>query len=313
VDPGAERLFTAARSAPSLKLPHTRERRPYLGWVILFVGLLIGTSGTVYYGFFATGRYVTEMHLTVRSSDLAQSGNLATDAVFGLGNTTGAAFADSFVVAEYLRSPAVIEDVGKMLDLRAMFSAPSIDPLSRFNKNGSEEDLVNYWRRWVSVDYDPITATITLTVQAFTPEQSLAIADAARKTAEALVNRMDTQARNDVLQFSQADLQRSRGALETIEARLAHPASANPVQVQQLEVDQDFAQKDYEAALQQLETAKEIAAITQRYLVVYVPPELATSPIEPVRWQAILIVWLAVIMVGGITSLFFATIREHLL
>jgi capsule polysaccharide export protein KpsE/RkpR len=124
---------------------------------------------------------------------------------------------------------------------------------------------------------------------------------------------MDDQARGDVLRFANEDLAQTKARLLTIEDRLAHPAAANLEQVQQLNVDQDFAQKDYENAMQQLETAKDIATITQRYLVVYVPPVLATSATQPIRWQSILIVWLAVIMVGGIVTLFFSTIREHLL
>jgi capsule polysaccharide export protein KpsE/RkpR len=313
LDPGAERLFVAARGGPATQLPRRRERRSFFTIFVLLVVLVIGCAGTYYYAFMATPRYVTEIHLTVRSSDLAQQNGTVNNAIFGLGNTTGAAYSDSFLVAEYLRSPAVVDDIGRKIDLRAMFSQNWVDPLSRLKKNATEEDLVKYWQSRVLVDYDPITATVSMTVQAFTADQSYQLAMAAKEGAEALVNRMDDQARNDVLKFATSDLARAKAALNADEAKLAFPSTLDMQVAQQLRVDRDFAQTDYTNAMTQLIAAKNIATLTQRYLVMYVPPVRPISPIAPIRWQSILIVWLATIMGAGVFVLFSATIREHLL
>jgi capsule polysaccharide export protein KpsE/RkpR len=312
-DPASDRIFTASRSSQAIQLPRMRER-PYFRWFVLFLVILVGSAGTIYFAFFATPQYVTEVHLTVRSSDLSQQqGDAATTAIFGLSNTTGSAYSDSFLVAEYLRSPAVVADVSRKLNLRAMFSGSQIDRISRFDPQGTQEDMVKYWQRRVNVDYDPITATAVMKVAAFTPQQSYELAQAAYDAASALINRMDDQARKDVLNFANEDLARARDELSKVEVKLATPGNLSMEEAQQLRVDRTFAQADYTNALTEVTTAKSIATRTQRYLVSFVPSEMPTSPTEPVRWKSILYLWLAVGMGTSVILLFSATIREHLL
>lgn len=307
-----DRAFQLDRTGTA-NLPRQRERRSPWTWLVLFLALLAGGAGTVYFGFVATGRYVTEIHLTVRSSNLGIQADAASTAIFGLSNTTGAAYSDSFLVSEYLRSAAVVADVSKKVDLRAMFSRDDIDFIGRFDPKGTADDLVKYWQKRVLVDYDPMTATVVMQVQAFTPLDALTIANMARSAADDLINKMDMQARGDILQFATNDLDRSKKVLRGIEIKLAHPGDLNMVDAQNLRVERDFAQKDYENALTQMLTAKSIIERTQRYIVAFVHPQLPSMPTAPIRWQAILVTWLAVIMVTSVIVLFTATIREHIL
>jgi capsular polysaccharide transport system permease protein len=387
------RPFVVERKAADAPLPHRRTRRAPWTLLVMILAGAFGLAGTIYYAFIATPGYVAEARFTVRGAD--QGSEKGNDS--GLGNggiTSGAAqvLSDGYMVAEYLRSPAVVADISRIMDLRKMYNAPNIDFISRLGANSTQEDLFQYWSRRQSVDYDQMTGTVVLRIVAFRPEDAFKLANAALDSSGQLLNGLTQDARRDTMQFAQQELdqaekrltkastelatfQNAHGVLDpqagastaqtmiaemqgnlattraqlasqlalgthgpmekALEARIAaeeaeilkaqklltgqdgsvdhSAASALISDIQPLEVERDFAQKDYEYALEFRQAARRSAQRTARYIVTYVTPVMPVEPIEPQRFRMIALVWFITVVGGGIIALLTTALREHFL
>jgi len=80
---------------------------------------------------------------------------------------------------------------------------------------------------------------------------------------------------------------------------------------QSLTTEEDFAQKAYVSALASLEGARAQAARDQRYLATFVDPAPAEDAEYPQRGLGTLVVFVAMLLIWGITSLFYAAIKDH--
>jgi len=320
---GGQRSFPVDRPRPETRLPVQRESRGLIGILIALLTLAMGTAGTIYFAYYATDRYVTEVHFTVNDSGGIQSGPGASAQFQGLGSQAGAAFTDTFLVCEYLRSPTVVADIADKVDLRRIWSGAQVDWFSRFDPKSSQEDLEKYFKNRVVVDYDPMTATGQISVEAFTAQDSFELAKVTRAAARTLVNGMNAEMRTDMIKFADHEVELAAAHLERI--RLSQiDLTKNPVagktatgtslfyQSSQLQIERDMAEQAYSTALTNLELARQQAERTQKYLVNFVNPVLPASPIRPVRWQMILSVWLGTFMVMSIVSLVISTVREHM-
>ena len=75
----------------------------------------------------------------------------------------------------YLRSPGVIKQLDKDLNLISRFSAPTVDPISRFNGKPTREALAEYLAPKIRVETDDTSGSIELSTIAFDPQLSLSI------------------------------------------------------------------------------------------------------------------------------------------
>jgi capsular polysaccharide transport system permease protein len=127
---------------------------------------------------------------------------------------------DSYAVVQYLASRDVVDDLGKKLDLREMFSRPEADWPARLQLPVSIEELVRYWKSQVDAFYDITNGTIVVRARAFTPNDALQLAQAILGSAEQLVNDLSARARRDTLRNSEKEVHRAERRLKTALARL---------------------------------------------------------------------------------------------
>ena len=80
---------------------------------------------------------------------------------------------------------------------------------------------------------------------------------------------------------------------------------------EELVTEQGFAEKSYEAALLNIETARIDATRKQRYLTMIVFPKLPEDPIKPNQPNDYIVLFIACLLLWGILSLIFASIRDH--
>lgn len=80
---------------------------------------------------------------------------------------------------------------------------------------------------------------------------------------------------------------------------------------EELVTEQGFAEKSYEAALLNIETARIDATRQQRYLTMIVFPKLPEDPIKPKQPNDYIVLFIACLLLWGILSLIFASIRDH--
>ena len=170
-----------------------------------------------YYFLIAADQYVAEFRFALRTVEPARTeiggllqGNIAPSPV-GV---------DSYAVVQYLGSRDVVDELGKTLDSREMFSRLESDWLARLQLPVSIEELVRYWKGQVDAFYDITNGTIVVRARAFTPDDALRLAQAVLTAAEQLVNDLSARARHDTLRNSEREVRRAERRLKTALARL---------------------------------------------------------------------------------------------
>jgi hypothetical protein len=102
----------------------------YLVSFILFV-VIPSIVATLYFAFLASDQFVAEARFAVRSAqvDSASLDNMksAMSSASASMSVPSIAGQDAYIIAAYIRSRAIVDDLSKGLDLRAIFRRPEAD------------------------------------------------------------------------------------------------------------------------------------------------------------------------------------------
>ncbi len=183
----------------------------------MLVVVLPVAIAAAYYFFLAADQYVAEFRFGLRSAEPApaEPGALMQQGVAPL--QIGL---NSYVVAQYIRSRAIVDDLDRNLDLRRMFSPSTADWLARLHLPVPIEELVDYWRGQVNAFFDPTNGTIVVRARAFTPQDALALAQGILASSERLVNGLSARARRDAVRNSAEEVQAAERRLSAALGRL---------------------------------------------------------------------------------------------
>lgn len=199
------RRLAAARRAPC-----------GLGFIMI---VLLPTAFAGLYNFaLAADQYVAEFRFTLGSAKPARPNPLSL--LTGTVAQPSAAL-ESHVLVQYIDSRAMLDRIGRSLDLRRMFASPAADWWSRLSEPAPVEALVRYWKGQVDPFYDPATGTVSVRVRAFTPQDALHLAQAIVTCSEQLVNDLSQRARRDALHEAEAEVARSQQRLHAVLAKIA--------------------------------------------------------------------------------------------
>ena len=80
---------------------------------------------------------------------------------------------------------------------------------------------------------------------------------------------------------------------------------------EELEAERQFAEKAYGNALASLERSRIEADKMQRYLAVFVRPALAEYPLYPKRLEMMLVIFIASLMLWGVTVFVVQAVKDH--
>jgi len=166
-----------------------------------------------YFVFFASSQYLSEARFAVRMSEHAGIESLS-----GGGSLALSEVQDSLIIANFVKSLAVVEGLEDRVGVRQLLSRPQIDYFSRFNPDKPIERLERRLRRQIDTDIESTSGIITVKVWAFTPQDSLKIADAIVGLSEDMVNKLGERARRDSIAQAQAELTRSEERLRKARA-----------------------------------------------------------------------------------------------
>jgi capsular polysaccharide transport system permease protein len=171
-----------------------------------------------YAAFWQSERFVAEARITVRAAQ-EQRGAL-TDAFSLIGKLSGGAkstFQDSYIVLNYIKSRAVVLDIGGRDYLEEKFSGGGIDYFSRLKRGVNVEELWKFWTSHVAASVDTVSGILTLRVDAFQPRDAVLLADDIVRLSEALVNKITLRNRGDAL--GRAELEVSLSGQKLADAR----------------------------------------------------------------------------------------------
>jgi capsular polysaccharide transport system permease protein len=121
------------------------------------------------------------------------------------------------VVTQFIASREMADLLDERIGLRKRFDHDGVDPFSAMRRGASEEEFATYWQTMVDPYFDLTTGSIRVIVRAFTPQDSLDIANAVIAIARKRVSDLFDQSRSNVLLASEVDV---RGAeMRVLETR----------------------------------------------------------------------------------------------
>lgn len=217
---GASRAVTALRSVAILNLVAYR-RLGLLGYSFVVFVCFPAAIYFFYLVVLASPEYESEARFAVRGS--SESRNTAiTDALSALSTAIGgrSTAQDSFIVADYIRSRTIIEDLGGKEVVENIYAKKDVDWLSRLSKGLSLEDVWEHWRRKVTAIIDTQSNVITLRARAYTEADAKALADKILHRSELLVNEISERSRRDALLRAEAEVNLALQRLSRIRASL---------------------------------------------------------------------------------------------
>lgn len=153
----------------------------------------------------AADQFASHVGFAVRSQDMA----IPVDAFAGIGSLARTSSSDTDILFEFIQSPEIVRRLEESLGLRARYSRPETDIIFAFDRRASNEKLVNYWRRMVSVHYDPSTGLIELEVRAFSRNDAFEIATEILAQSSAMINQLSAISRDDRTRYAREELDNS--------------------------------------------------------------------------------------------------------
>jgi capsular polysaccharide transport system permease protein len=207
--PGAP-AHVAPKALPPM--PQRGPRRRLGGWLGLSALLVIGIPSllaVLYYGLMASSQYVTTFQFAVRGPSQAAAGRSSAAALMG----PTAMSPDAFVVTDYINSTQALTDVERGIDVRAMFSKPDIDFWARLKPGLSEEELRAYWANMVWAHFDLISGNVSVSVRAFSPQESLRLAQALVTSSDQMFRKLNNQAQQDFVRVAEENVTRAQELL----------------------------------------------------------------------------------------------------
>lgn len=163
----------------------------------------------LYFGLVASDLYVSEARFAIRSAKAGSaSGGLS---VILSSPIVSSGSKEDLVVVDYARSQDMLQSIQNEVDLRAHFSAGSIDVLSRLDEDASQEELLAYFSKHVRLASDSSSGVITLTARAFDPATAQRLAELVIELSERLVNDMSSRMEEDALSTARAEVERAAG------------------------------------------------------------------------------------------------------
>jgi capsular polysaccharide transport system permease protein len=168
----------------------------------------------VYLGGFAQDRYLSVASFVIRTAakPTGSSGFGALLQMVGFSRSDD----DVFSIQDFMRSREAIDKLGAQLPLREYFSHSGRDFNFRYPSalyGDTSEEFYKYVQNFIDVIYSTTTGITTLTVQAFRPEDSHAMATTLLSLAEDKVNELNARIRGDAIRVAQEEVANSEGRL----------------------------------------------------------------------------------------------------
>jgi capsular polysaccharide transport system permease protein len=179
------------------------KKLPRLFYLVVVAPTVIAA---LYYGLIASDIYVSEAKFIVRSPQQQQQASLFS----ALLQSTGFSRAqdDTYAVHDYILSRDALTALEASHLVRGSFDSQKADFFDRFpgpDRDESFEALYKYFRRHVDVDYDTTSSITTLTVRAYSAEDSQRIAERLLALSENLINQLNVRARQDMIGSAQRE------------------------------------------------------------------------------------------------------------
>ncbi len=201
-------------------LPGVR-RRSYAALISFAICVILPVIvASVYYVFIASNEYVSEFRFAVTDSNATSTPSAASGLAALLGGSTVANTSQNYLVADYLTSREAVDQLEAKIDIKNLYSKPTVDWWSRFDASKPIEKFLPYWQKMITANYDQVTGLATAQIRAFSPQDAYLIASALVGLAEKLVNDIATRPQKDAVRYAENEVRRAEDRLKEIRAEM---------------------------------------------------------------------------------------------
>lgn len=210
---GSAPATTEKQQPPSKVIPAVRpsapgRRRKRNGGLLgAFAMVVLAPTllAAIYFGLIASPLYVSEAHVTIRSTK--QQSTSVIEAVVTQGAGVNLA-TETELVADYLRSRDLLNRIENQVGFRERYATYKADFFSRLEPGASREEAHKFFQQVVQVS-DAGSGLLEIKVKAFTAADAHTVIQAAISAAEVVVNQLSDQAQADALTAAQAEVTRA--------------------------------------------------------------------------------------------------------
>lgn len=177
----------------------------------LFTGIVVIPTliASLYYGIIASDIYISESQFVVRAPDKPTVTGLG--AVLQ-GTGLSGAHDDVYTVRDFILSRDALTSLDGNLSYRKLYSNAVADRFSRFDGFGlddSFEALFEYYKDYIGITVDSQSSILSLSTQAFSPDEARKINEHLLYISEQLVNRLNERGRADMIGFAEDEMERA--------------------------------------------------------------------------------------------------------
>lgn len=201
--------IAAPAFVPIAAVQPARMHARHWGLLALFLLMVVVPAGVYSWYMYARAADQYESNVGFGSrTENAVSPFAFLGALGGIGG--GNSGSDMDILAQFIYSQELVTRIDAKLDLRKIFSKPENDPLMSFAKDGTIEDLVDYWQSMVKANYDPSSGLMKLQVFAFDPHDAQDIAREILAESTSIINELSVTAQTDSTRYSKDALEKAK-------------------------------------------------------------------------------------------------------
>lgn len=168
-NPAAAKLVVPILQAQGWLAPRLLRRRTFSA------ALIASLCAILYWGWLASDLYVSEAHIVIQRTDVSSGQSMDFGSLLtGINNANQA---DQMLLMDYLLSVDMMKKLDAKLNLRAHYSDPRRDLLSRMWDENSDLELFHqYYMSHTSITYDEQAGVLVIKASAYDPKMAHAIA-----------------------------------------------------------------------------------------------------------------------------------------
>lgn len=191
----------------------------------LGIVFILSVLATLYWGFIASDRYVSEAHVIIQRTDMATGQSFDFGSLLaGMGQ--GDNRSDQMLLRDRLLSVDMLEILEARLHLRSHYSNKSYDILSRmWEEDVPQEWFYRYYRSHVKVEFDDYAGVLVIRAEGFDPNTAHAIVAMLVEEGGRTMNEMAHNLAREQVAFVEVQVQKV--AKQFQQARLAVIAYQN--------------------------------------------------------------------------------------
>lgn len=230
-----------------------------------FTIILVAASLTAafYWLAVASDRYVSEAHIVIERTDMPGGGvNMSLSNLLS-GQVNGNR-GDQLLMRDRLLSIDMLRKLDAVLNLRAHFTNPKIDPISKmWFKDAEMEWFYRYYLTRVNVDFDEYSGVLIIKAQAYDPKTAQAITKILVDEGEGFMNHLAQSLAQNQVDFLEKQVSQAREKVEfTRQALLDY-------QNKKVLISPQSTAESIAAIIAQLESQKTLLETNKRSLLAF--------------------------------------------